>query len=186
MDPDRYLDRLPRELSGGEKQRVSIARALVTEPDVILADEPASMLDVSTQASILNLLNRLSADLGVSIIYISHDLSTVGHLCERVNVMYLGRIVESGVTEQLLNEPKHPYTEALVNAIPIPDPLHKRERTNVEDTPRDPINIGEGCRFRDRCPERMDVCDYTPHTVESETDHQVACHLYYDHEEGSQ
>ncbi|WP_170977486.1 ABC transporter ATP-binding protein [Halorussus salinisoli] len=186
LDPDTYLDRLPRQLSGGEKQRVSIARALVTEPDMILADEPASMLDVSTQASVLNLLNDLSTELGVSIIYISHDLSTVGHVCDRINVMYLGRIVESAPTEQLLHEPKHPYTEALVNAIPIPDPHHNRPRTKVEGTPRDPINLGEGCRFRDRCPERMDICDRTPRTTESDADHQVACHLYYEHEEVGQ
>ena len=183
--PEKYLDRLPNQLSGGERQRVSIARALVVEPDVILADEPVSMLDVSTQASILNLLSGLTEDLDMSMIYISHDLSTVSYICERVNVMYLGRFVESAPTEQLLTEPKHPYTRALIDAIPIPDPHHERDRSSVQGRPSDPINLPGGCRFKDRCPERMDICDADPAylPVEEGADHHVACHLHYDHEE---
>lgn len=180
--PDRYLDRLPKHLSGGEKQRVSIARALIVEPEVLLADEPVSMLDVSTQASILNLLSELRDDYDLSMLYISHDLSTVSYVCDSIKVMYLGRVVESAQTQSLIDDPKHPYSKALVQAIPIPDPHAMRARTNLDEAPRDPIGIGEGCRFRDRCPDRMDICEKTPLTVEEEG-HEVACHLYYEHEE---
>jgi peptide/nickel transport system ATP-binding protein len=179
---DKYIDRFPRQLSGGEKQRVSIARALIVEPDLILADEPASMLDVSTQAAILNLLSNLLEETGASMLYISHDLSTVSYICQRINVMYLGRIVERNETRALLNDPKHPYAKALIEAIPIPDPHHHRARTELGGTPRDPIDLGDGCRFRDRCPERMEVCEKTPEFVELGDGTETACHLYYDHE----
>lgn len=178
-----YLDKLPRQLSGGEKQRVSIARALVVEPNVLLADEPVSMLDVSTQASVLNLLSRLSNELNMSMIYISHDLSTVGYVCDHLHIMYLGRIIESGPTQEILENPKHPYAEALIDAVPIPDPHSSRERTQIEETPRDPVGIGSGCRFRDRCPKRMDICEKTPKYLEIEDGHHTACHLYYDHDD---
>ncbi|TKX77997.1 ABC transporter ATP-binding protein [Halorubrum sp. SD626R] len=150
---EKYLDRKPTNLSGGEKQRVSIGRALILDPDVILADEPVSMLDVSTQAAVLTKMKELINDFDVSMIYISHDLSTVSYIAETVKVMYLGRFVESARTKRLLEDPKHPYTEALVSAIPVPDPTYDRERTEMSGAPRDPIDIGEGCRFRDRCPE---------------------------------
>ncbi|MFC7133258.1 MULTISPECIES: ABC transporter ATP-binding protein [Salinibaculum] len=150
--PERFVDQRPPALSGGEKQRVSIARALIVEPSVLLADEPVSMLDVSTQASILKLLSNLSTDLGVSIMYISHDISTVSYLCEDINVMYLGRLVERGPTEEIINDPKHPYTNALIQAVPIPDPHNARERTKLEGATPEPVGLGEGCRFRDRCP----------------------------------
>lgn len=181
--PEKYLARFPSQLSGGEKQRVSIARALITEPDVILADEPASMLDVSTQAEILNLLNRLTDEFGVSMIYISHDLSTVSYICDRINVMYLGRVVEEAPTKALIVDPKHPYTRALIQSIPIPDPHYERGRAGLGGEPGDPIDIPPGCRFKNRCPERMDVCDETPLDIELEgqADRTVACHLYYDH-----
>lgn len=180
--PDKYLKRKPMNLSGGEKQRVSIGRALILEPSIILADEPVSMLDVSTQASVLNTMRDLIDDFGVAMIYISHDLSTVSYISEEVNVMYLGRIVESAETERLLDDPKHPYTEALVSAIPIPDPNYHRPRTEMSGAPREPKNLGEGCRFRDRCPEAMDICEKTPRYVEAEEGWEVACHLHYDHE----
>jgi peptide/nickel transport system ATP-binding protein len=151
--PGKYLRRKPVNLSGGEKQRVSIGRALVLNPDIILADEPVSMLDVSTQAAVLNMMDKLINEYGASMIYISHDLSTVSYISETVNVMYLGRIIESAPTEQILADPKHPYTKALVSAIPIPDPHYDRDRTEMSGAPRDPIDLGEGCRFRDRCPE---------------------------------
>lgn len=183
--PERYLDQYPDNLSGGQKQRVSIARALVLEPDVILADEPVSMLDVSTQASILRLLSNLIEETDTSMIYISHDLSTVSYICDTINVMYLGRIVEQAQTLELLENPKHPYSQALINAIPVPNPHFERERTQLEGSTPDPIDIGEGCRFRDRCPERMDICDKTPEFLEIEPDHRTACHLHYDHEEYS-
>ncbi|MWV38470.1 ABC transporter ATP-binding protein [Natrialba sp. INN-245] len=180
---DNYLDRLPKQLSGGQKQRVSIARALIVEPELILADEPVSMLDVSTQAAILQLLSDLIDDFGVSMVYISHDLSTVSYVCHQLQVMYLGRVVESGATEVVLNEPKHPYTRALLSAIPIPDSEAERERTELPGTPGDPINIGNGCRFRDRCPDRMEICDKTPESYSLSTDHHVACHLHSEHED---
>lgn len=157
---DKYIDRFPRQLSGGEKQRVSIARALVVEPDLILADEPVSMLDVSTQAAILNLLTNLLEETGASMLYISHDLSTVSYICQQINVMYLGRIVERAETRKLLEDPKHPYSQALIEAIPIPDPNHDRPRTTLGGTPRDPIGLGEGCRFRDRCPSVVQPDEY--------------------------
>ena len=181
--PERYRSRLPKQLSGGEKQRVSIARALILEPDVLLADEPVSMLDVSTQASVLKMIGRLREEYELSMFYISHDLSTVSYVCDTVNVMYLGRLVESAPTLELIDDPKHPYSQALIDAIPLPDPYFSRGRTQIEGIPRDPIDIGEGCRFRDRCPERMEVCEVTPEYVEIGDDHHVACHLYYDHAE---
>jgi len=182
--PERYLDRLPSQLSGGEKQRVCIARALVVEPEVILADEPVSMLDVSTQASILNLLSELINEYDVSMLYVSHDLSTVSYVCDRINVMYLGRIVESAPVDELIDAPKHPYTHELVKAIPIPDPHHERTRTEISGAAPDPIDLPSGCRFKDRCPDRMEICDQRPAFVDTdgETQHRAACHLYYDHD----
>lgn len=163
---------------------VSIARGLILEPDVLLADEPVSMLDVSTQAAILQDLSQITEEQGVSMLYISHDLSTVSYICDRVNVMYLGRIVESAETKMLLSEPKHPYTQALIEAIPIPDPHYHRERTSMQGTPSDATDLPEGCRFKDRCPERMDICDIQPRyvSVDDGVNHWVACHLHYDHE----
>lgn len=181
-----YLNRTPGQLSGGEKQRVAIARALMVEPEVILADEPVSMLDVSTQAAVLNLLQDLCDELGVSIFYVSHDISTVGYICDSINVMYLGRVVESAPTKQVLHNPQHPYTKELINAVPIPDPHNARQPTELEGSVNEAMMEGEGCRFRDRCPERMDICEQTPAFVDADIDgdnHCVACHLYYDHEE---
>lgn len=179
---EQYLPRLPKQLSGGEKQRVSIGRALILEPDILLADEPVSMLDVSTQAAILKLLSRLTDDLGLSMLYISHDVSTVSYVCDEMHVMYLGRIVESGRTRELVSDPRHPYADALINAIPVPDPRNDRQRTEIQGAPMDPVDLGEGCRFRDRCPERMDICEQTPHMITQDDGRAVACHLYYDHE----
>jgi len=178
---EQYLNYLPKELSGGEKQRVSIARALSINPEFLLADEPVSMLDVSTQASILNLLDDLKSEFNLTILYVSHDISTVASLCDKVHVMYLGRIVESGTTREIIKNPKHPYTRALINAVPRTNPHLDRERTNIDGSPREPIDIGDGCRFRDRCPKRMDICDVTPAFKSVNGDHYTACHLYYDH-----
>jgi len=180
--PEQYLDKLPNQMSGGEKQRVSIARALVVDPDVLLADEPVSMLDVSTQTDVLNLLSNLVEELGLALLYISHDISTVSYVCDDIDVMYLGRIVESGPVQSVLSDPKHPYSQALIEAVPVPDPNTERERTVMEGAPREPIGLGEGCRFRDRCPEAMPVCSKTPHSIEVGDEQEVACHLYYDHE----
>ena len=163
---EQYLPLYPSQLSGGEKQRVAVARALILEPEIILADEPVSMLDVSTQAAVLRLLSHLTDEMGVSMVYISHDLSTVSYVCDSVSVMYLGRLVERAPMIKLIDDPKHLYTQALVNSIPIPDPYHERETIELQGSPREPIGLSEGCRFRDRCPERMDICDRTPMDVE--------------------
>lgn len=177
--PERYLNKRPDQLSGGERQRVAIARAIVSEPEVILADEPVSMLDVSIQASILRLLSRLAEEIGISILYISHDLSTVSYLCQEINVMYLGRVVETAPTEQLIESPKHPYTRELLKAIPIPNPNVDRERTQIEAVPDpDQQMLAGGCRFRDRCPKRMDICAERPTTEQLDGGQEVACHLY--------
>ncbi len=183
-----YLGRRPEQLSGGERQRVAIARALIVDPDVVLADEPVSMLDVSTQASILNLLSRLSEEFETSILYVSHDISTVAMLCDEINVMYLGRVIESAPTSQLISDPKHPYTQALIDAVPIPDPTLGRNRVDLEGTVPSPIDLPEGCRFKSRCPERMEICDEKPRSIEvdGDPDHITACHLYYDHESDKQ
>jgi peptide/nickel transport system ATP-binding protein len=180
--PDRYKDRYPEQLSGGEKQRVAIARALVLEPEIIMADEPVSMLDVSTQARILKLLGNIIEEDDIAMIYISHDLSTVSYVCDEINVMYLGRIIERGPTMDVLNDPKHPYTSELMKAIPNINPDVDRARTRLKGSTPDPINIGEGCRFRDRCPERMDICEVTPEFVDIGQGRRTACHLHYDHE----
>ena len=180
--PEQYIDRFPKQLSGGEKQRVSIARALILEPEILLADEPVSMLDVSTQASILTLLSDLMEDRGLSMFYISHDLSTVSYICDQINVMYLGRIVERAPTKKVLKEPKHPYSKALIEAIPVPDPHYNRQRTQIEGAALDPVDLGSGCRFRDRCPDRMDICEKKPRFVDVDGETIASCHLYYDHE----
>jgi peptide/nickel transport system ATP-binding protein len=180
--PDRFLDRVPGQLSGGQRQRVSIGRAIIVDPEIILADEPVSMLDVSTQASILKLLKNLVSDLGIPMIYISHDLSTVSYVCDEINVMYLGRIVERAPKKELLENPKHPYSRELINAVPIPDPYHNRVRTNLKQPAPDPSDLGSGCRFKNRCPKRMEICDETPMDVPLRDNRQVACHLHYDHE----
>lgn len=181
---ENYIDREESQLSGGEKQRVSIARALILEPEVILADEPVSMLDVSTQASILRLLNDLTEEHDVSMLYVSHDLSTVSYVCDQINVMYLGRIVERAPTLELLENPKHPYTKALINAIPIPEPDRERQWTQLKGTPGDPRNLPTGCRFKDRCPDRMEVCEEQPRFLPlgDGSEHHTACHLHYDHD----
>ncbi len=181
--PSQYLDKYEGELSGGEKQRVAIARELIVDPDVILADEPVSMLDVSTQVAILRVLKRLAAESDLSVIYISHDISTVSYVCHEINVMYLGNIVESAPTEELLEDPQHPYTRELLRAIPIPDPDHDRTRSNIPGNPPDPVNLPSGCNFKDRCPDRMDICDEEPILCSTDENHRTKCHLHYDHEQ---
>ncbi|MFB6299810.1 MAG: ABC transporter ATP-binding protein [Halobacteriales archaeon] len=180
---DQYFDQYPHELSGGQRQRVAIARALVVDPEFIVADEPVSMLDVSLRAGVLSLLERMTEEFGLSVVYISHDLSLLRHMCDRIAIMYMGKIVEMGPTEQIVENPKHPYTRNLINAVPVPDPHTGRERVELPGEVGDAIDIPTGCRFKERCSEYIgDVCDQVVPPIEEKSDFEddrgVACHLY--------
>ena len=151
--PEEYLDEYPGELSGGERQRVGIARALALGPSFLLADEPASMLDVSIRASVLEVFQRLQNELGMTALYISHDLSLLKHICDRIGIMYLGQVVEVGPADAIINDPQHPYTQALVSSVPRIDPSFGRERVRLVGEVPDPIDVPSGCRFHPRCPK---------------------------------
>ena len=173
---DTYLRRFPHELSGGQRQRVVIAGALVLEPYLLLADEPVSMLDVSIRAEILNLLADLRKTRQISIIFITHDLGTVGYFADRVAVMYLGRIVEVGPTKKILKNPQHPYTKALLSVIPVPNPRLRRERVILQGETPNPIDLPSGCRFHPRCPKVSEECKVSdPAWREPAPGHRVAC-----------
>lgn len=173
-----YLNRLPHELSGGQRQRVVVAGALVLDPAVLVADEPVSMLDVSIRAEILNLLLELRTRRGISVLLITHDLATCAYLAERVAVMYLGRIVEIGPTHAVLSQPAHPYTQALLSVIPVPNPRKRRTRVILQGAPPNPIDIPPGCRFAPRCPLAGEDCrQLDPQLSELSPGHQAACLL---------
>lgn len=182
--PEDFLDRYPHQLSGGQKQRVAIARALVLEPEFILADEPVSMLDVSIRAGVLNLLEKLNDELGITILFISHDLSLLRHVCDRVGIMYLGRLIELGQTESIIQSPTHPYSKALLSAAPEPDPFTEREKVEIQGSIPDPTDLPTGCRFQDRCPEKKEICSHIdPPLLPIDEGKEVACHVYYDAED---
>jgi oligopeptide/dipeptide ABC transporter ATP-binding protein len=173
-----YADRHPSDLSGGQRQRVAIARALVLEPAFVVADEPVSMLDVSIQAGVLELLDELSRKLGLAVLYISHDIATVGYICDRVAVMYLGRIVEQGPVQRVLRNPIHPYTQRLMAAIPNADPAFKRARVELEGDVPTPLAVPKGCRFAARCPHAEAVCrEIEPDLEMHAAGQSVRCHF---------
>jgi oligopeptide/dipeptide ABC transporter ATP-binding protein len=177
-DLDRYLDKYPHQLSGGQLQRVVLARALVLMPRFLVADEPVSMLDVSVRAGILALMREVRDTLGLSAVYISHDLALVRYLCERTLVMYLGRIVEDGPTDEIVRRPRHPYTQALVAAVPVPDADQSRAALPIKGNVPDAREPPSGCSFRDRCPRAMPRCAAEPPLLRAAAGgHRVACHL---------
>lgn len=173
-----YLNRYPHELSGGQRQRVVIAAALVLEPEIIIADEPVSMLDVSIRAEVINLLAELRISRQIAVIFITHDLGSVGFFADRVAVMYLGRIVELGTMLEVLEKPQHPYTKALLSVIPVPNPRLRHQRIVLQGETPNPINIPPGCRFHPRCPVAVQACKLSdPPLVERTRSHQIACLL---------
>ncbi len=177
LSPDQ-LDRFPHEFSGGQRQRVGIARALAVNPDFLVADEPVSALDVSIQAQVINLLSDLKDQLDLTMLFIAHDLAVVEHICDRVAVMYLGKIMEIAPSGTLYNDPNHPYTEALLSAVPVPEPGHRQTRTVLSGDIPSAINPPSGCVFRSRCPSAEAICaTETPELKQIGPDHFSACHL---------
>jgi len=179
IPPEEFIYRFPHELSGGQRQRVAIARALILNPKFIVADEPVSMLDVSIRAEVLNLMLDLRDKYKVTILYITHDLALARHICDRIAVMYLGKIVEIGDVEKIVYEPLHPYTKALIEAVPVPDPSSKRSKVVIKGEIPSPVNPPSGCRFRTRCPAYIgDICKTKEPEMVKIDDRYVACHLY--------
>jgi len=174
-----HYDRYPHEFSGGQRQRIGIARALAVSPRFIVADEPVSSLDVSIQAQIINLLQELQQKMQLTYFFISHDLRVVEHISHRVAIMYLGKIVEIAPSETIYRDAKHPYTRALLSAIPMPDPDHKKERIILQGDVPSPVNPPTGCSFHPRCPYREEICDKVEPRLEFTTDgHGVSCHVF--------
>jgi peptide/nickel transport system ATP-binding protein len=178
LTPHEFIDRYPHELSGGERQRVALAAALILKPDLVVADEPVSMLDASLKAGILKLFMNLQKEFSLSYLFITHELSVARYISERIAVMYLGKIVELGPTESVISNSLHPYTRALISVVPIPDPCVKRERILLKGEIPSPVNLPPGCRFHPRCPFVESICrKEEPEIAEIGKRHFVACHL---------
>jgi peptide/nickel transport system ATP-binding protein len=178
VPPDEYLYRFPHELSGGQRQRVAVARAFVLEPDFIVADEPTSMLDASIRGEVLKLILNLIEKTRCAFLYITHDFALARYTCDRIAVMYLGQIVEKALTEEVIKNPAHPYTEALLAAVPVPDPTARRTEVVVKGEVPSPINPPQGCRFHPRCPYAKKICSKEePKLVEVGNNHYVACYF---------
>jgi oligopeptide/dipeptide ABC transporter ATP-binding protein len=178
VPPEEFMHRYPHELSGGQRQRVAVARAFILNPKFVVADEPVSMLDVSIRAEILNLMIDLVQKKGSSALFITHDLAVSKHVCDRIAIMYLGKIMETAASDRLIDSPLHPYTQALIAAVPVPDPRFRRTDVISGEIPS-PVNPPPGCRFHTRCPYAHERCvNEEPPLVEVEKEHYVACHLY--------
>ena len=174
--PEHFIYRYPHELSGGQRQRVAIARGIVVEPKVLVADEPVSMLDVSIRADILNLLKSLRKTMGLTMLYVSHDLSTIKYLCDRIAIMYLGKILEIGPVNDVVDNPQHPYTQVLLSSVPVADPDYIKKRIVIDDEAPDQINLPEGCRFTPRCPYAQEACKKCDHSFTPvSSNHLHAC-----------
>lgn len=178
LPPEEFLDRFPHELSGGQRQRVAVARAFILDPEFIVADEPVSMLDVSIRAEILDLMFTLVEKYNASFVYITHDLALARHMCDRIAIMYLGKIMEKAATETIVYEPLHPYTKALISAVPSPDPTAERIEVVIKGEIPSPVNPPPGCRFHTRCPVAEKICrEEEPPLIDVGGEHMVACHL---------
>lgn len=177
--PEEFMFRFPHELSGGQRQRVAIGRAFILRPEFLVADEPVSMLDVSIRSEVLRLLLGLIDRYHSAFLYITHDIALARHMCDRIAVMYLGKIVERGSTDKLIDEPLHPYTEALIAAVPVPDPTARRAEVVIKGEVPSAINPPPGCRFHTRCPYAMPICrEKEPPLIDTEKDRQLACHKH--------
>jgi len=176
--PERFIDLYPHELSGGQRQRVAIARSIILRPEFIVADEPVSMLDVSIRTVLINLMMELRKEFGLTYLFITHDLAVAKYISDRIAIMYLGKIVETGDKEEVFSNPLHPYTKALLSAVPVPDPERKRETVELKGEVPSAIQVPAGCRFHPRCPYAFAKCsEVEPQLIEIEENHCAACHL---------
>jgi peptide/nickel transport system ATP-binding protein len=177
--PDQFIDLYPHQLSGGQRQRIALARSIITEPEFVVADEPVSMIDVSLRTTLIDLMLNLRKELGLTYLFITHDLAVAKYISDRIAIMYLGKIIELGEKAEIFSNPLHPYTQALLSAIPVPDPERKRKAIELKGEVPSAINIPSGCRFHPRCPKAFSKCSIEePVLLEIEKNHFVACHLY--------
>jgi peptide/nickel transport system ATP-binding protein len=177
--PDQFINLYPHQLSGGQRQRIALARSIITEPEFVVADEPVSMIDVSLRTTLIDLMLNLRKELGLTYLFITHDLAVAKYISDRIAIMYLGKIIELGEKAEIFSNPLHPYTQALLSAIPVPDPERKRKAIELKGEVPSAINIPSGCRFHPRCPKAFSKCPIEePVLLDIEKNHFVACHLY--------